>query len=695
MKNRYYKSIAFALFLFIAPRLTGQAPLPALPGPFGGNITWLAAQQNNLFASLWPGGVYRTTDEGMHWTHMQLPGDEYGNTITVFADSQKVFAATWLGLYQSNDGGNNWLRRPLQYVTAVAALPTGYIAVRSGDTVSISDASGQNWTDVYVFTPATTGPNRNGILVEGDTIYLGSNSRGIYKSYDGGHTWVARNNGFVPGTTTSFFKNGNRIYVSSNTGIYYTDDRGATWILLSLDGLSGCLNVQSVYCYHDSVFSNAGTSPVVYDSTLLRWLPSASTTILSTCYQQVNGHLFCGSMTGVHIMKNGFNDWQQRTDGLTGTSSWSVLVNGPKLLVTEFAGIYQSPDSGQNWVTLSHRSDFAYYSSPVAYLGDTIVALGGGGSGYNLYYTTDTFTTSNNITNPALMQVANGYYLKSSHRFLVSTVDTPSAQNTTTLYYSDNWGGSWHKSTGLPAAAPPTFMEAGPDLYAVYSYPAPLDLYRSADKGATWSRVNNYNHTDFLTGWAYLDTAFYLTFAYEGLFWTKNGGNTWDSLPPVNYQDFIASMAAVNGELYGASFSALYKLDRTALVWNKVAISPSPSLVLGNLTPQGNRLLITTGGGPVCYYDVPALATSVPTVLQFLNVTLYPNPSANEPVQLSTDSEMEGSNLEVYDAAGKLVYQSVITGTHTTIPVTGFSAGTYLAKIAGGSKQLTKKFVVK
>src|ERR1043165_6462183 len=228
MKKLTYLSIAFA-FLFITTLLVAQPPVNPLNGPYGGNVTSLVVQGNTMFAGMWPGGVYRSTDEGLHWQHMDMLDASYGNVVTMFADNQNVFAATWEGLFQSSDAGNTWHKRAPKYCTAVAALSSGYIAIASGDTVMVSDATGQTWTKVHVFTPATMGPNRTGIFTEGDTVYLGSKDRGIYKSYDGGHTWVARNNGFVPGSTTSFIKKNNRMYVSSNTGIYFSDDRGAGW----------------------------------------------------------------------------------------------------------------------------------------------------------------------------------------------------------------------------------------------------------------------------------------------------------------------------------------------------------------------------------------------------------------------------------------------------------------------------------
>src|SRR5205085_436638 len=58
-------------------------------------------------------GVYKTADGGATW--MQLPKPVGGNpfdyinrVIVSPNDSQRVYVATWTGIYLSPDGGNTW-----------------------------------------------------------------------------------------------------------------------------------------------------------------------------------------------------------------------------------------------------------------------------------------------------------------------------------------------------------------------------------------------------------------------------------------------------------------------------------------------------------------------------------------------------------------------------------------------------------
>jgi photosystem II stability/assembly factor-like uncharacterized protein len=177
---------------------------------------------NILFASLWearrtpwtlssggPGsGVYRSTDGGTTWKHLEehgLPKGPYGRIgIAVAANSERVYAIIEAkeggGLYRSDDGGDTWdlvngshsLVQRAWYYMHVIADP------QDANTVYVAD--------VEFFRSTDGGRNFNKIKVpHGDNHGLwidpkntkrmiASDDGGVTVSIDGGNSWTREDN---------------------------------------------------------------------------------------------------------------------------------------------------------------------------------------------------------------------------------------------------------------------------------------------------------------------------------------------------------------------------------------------------------------------------------------------------------------------------------------------------------------------
>jgi photosystem II stability/assembly factor-like uncharacterized protein len=109
--------------------------------------------------------VYKTSDGGGHWyrttfDHSGWWKGRFSHTWAMAegADS-RLYAATWNGIYRSDDGGETWLVRP------------------------------QGLGNVIVYDIALDPRNPS-------TVYLGLGDVGPWKSTDGGHTWRQIKNGY-------------------------------------------------------------------------------------------------------------------------------------------------------------------------------------------------------------------------------------------------------------------------------------------------------------------------------------------------------------------------------------------------------------------------------------------------------------------------------------------------------------------
>jgi len=137
------------------------------PSPFSDKTAYAAANTHRLgkYAPL----IFKTNDEGMHWTKITngLPEDEFVNVVrTDTKQKGLLFAGTNKSVYVSFDDGSNWhslsLNFPTTDVTDLLVHGNDLIASTQGRAIWILDdleplreiAKGINTNDNYLFKPA-------------------------------------------------------------------------------------------------------------------------------------------------------------------------------------------------------------------------------------------------------------------------------------------------------------------------------------------------------------------------------------------------------------------------------------------------------------------------------------------------------------------------------------------------------------
>ncbi len=193
--------------------------------PSNPEIVWVGTgEANNRQSSSWGNGVYKSIDGGKTWTNMGLKDSHHIGRIVIHPtnpDIVYVAAAGHLwgankerGLYKTTDGGKTWIN------TKFIDEDTGFI-----DVAMDPEAPDTLYAAAYQRRRTPFGFNGGG---------PGS---GLYKTTDGGASWMRVGGGLPEGDAGRigidiYRKDPKIVYVTyehAQGGVFRSEDKGATW----------------------------------------------------------------------------------------------------------------------------------------------------------------------------------------------------------------------------------------------------------------------------------------------------------------------------------------------------------------------------------------------------------------------------------------------------------------------------------
>jgi len=299
-----------------------------------------------LYALIWDGGtgLAASSDCGSTWTRLgqgTVARYSYDLAIDPTVPTNLYLGMTGYGVYKSTNRGTNW-----------ASADHGLYNTRVNTLVS---------------DPAAP-----------STFYVGtSNGGGIFKSLDGGATWVAINGGLP--VSTNLYPSILKIAVdpltpgtlyagTDGSGIYKSIDSGSSWTPIdsglpasvSQAGLNG---PSSPFLPHpvpyDAPFFEAA-SPASTQAPVAPLLKSGSIPAL-VVDPLTPGIIYAGSWAGVLKSENGWTSWTGI--GLTGQPIFSLAIDPftPEILYAgTTTGVYKTVDGGETWDAVGLAADLVY-----------------------------------------------------------------------------------------------------------------------------------------------------------------------------------------------------------------------------------------------------------------------------------------------------------------------------------------------
>ncbi|MCA9583235.1 MAG: hypothetical protein KC416_15655, partial [Myxococcales bacterium] len=270
-------------------------------------------------------GGYGTADGGETWRFVRGLGTLEVRTMAVSrASPAEAWLATW--------GAGTWKLDPTSSVWD--RIPTGDLPLDKVSGLGIAGADENlvfagNWrsSDGSKFTMTTLPTTVFGVSFDGtdaNKIVAATQTGGVYRSGDGGGAWAPINGNLTPWATAQgnlidvravlhLPKVTNGLLIGTNgKGIYRTTDGGTTWVQVAFDGLAVTCLAHSPTS--DASFACVGTKGVArsMDGGATWAMASAGLPSLGAAgiFVDTDGHLYVGASAGVFRSTDDGDFWQ-------------------------------------------------------------------------------------------------------------------------------------------------------------------------------------------------------------------------------------------------------------------------------------------------------------------------------------------------------------------------------------------------
>lgn len=195
--------------------------------------------ENNLYAGLSGGGVYRSRDNGITWVAVNN-GIQFGGAyiFSLTSRNDSIYAGGFGEVCFTNDQGENWsllnLNLPLNSYVYALIVKDNYLFAGVGQYNMDNDngvyrkqLNGSVWTKLIDGLPANI--SVNAFVKNNNTLFAGT-ATGVYKSSNNGNSWTSSNDGISPGINVKSLHviNGNLLAGTTN-GIFVSSDNGSNW----------------------------------------------------------------------------------------------------------------------------------------------------------------------------------------------------------------------------------------------------------------------------------------------------------------------------------------------------------------------------------------------------------------------------------------------------------------------------------
>jgi len=506
--------------------------------------------------------VVKSTDNGVTWTTASngLPSVSVNSFAIDPVTPERIYAASYSGIYKSVNGGDYWesiLSAPINEVfheIVIDQKDLQKLYVISNHSIYLTINGGGSWEAILTDSEYSL-LSINIDKTNADIIYA-TTSTGLLKSTDGGSSWTVIGSGIPYDIFVQFLEidqvNTNILYVGTSRGVYKSIDAGEFWFAIN-NGISNAGLVNTI-----EINTNNSSEIYIKSEDLI--------------YKTIDGGEY---WVNVYPEITKFT----RVNSITLTHAGNHDI----FLCTEI-GIYKSSDDGESWNVIYRDQTIQEYPviSLVVDHSDSNIIYAGTSHG-GLYKTIDGGNNWESKNSGMSYQVIDPYdpaYKPSTARIQSiathpSSISTLYAVADNKVFKSIDGGESW-SSIIIPSPWT-SFSEVAVDpsnaQHVYVAYPYKGGIHRSIDGGSTWSvwaGAKPSPHT--ITFDPINSQAIY--FAYNPVDGDIIYGFPNDlEFDPCLYRNKINSIVIDydnNNTAYVATGAGIYKTVDSGMSWNKV-----------------------------------------------------------------------------------------------------------------------------
>jgi hypothetical protein len=190
----------------------------------------------------------------------------------------------------------------------------------------------------------------------GGLVFAGTDN-GIYRSTNGGTSWVAVDSG-LPALTLvhSMAVNGTNVFAGTHSrGVFLSSDSGARWVAVNT-GLPAATSVYSLAANDGKVIAGTYAAGVYGSINGTTWtaanagLPASALTNYVFCLAMCGTNLFAGIGHNIFSSADAGVSWTGAGSALIFSDVYCLAASGPNLFAGTYSdGVFLSKDNGATW----------------------------------------------------------------------------------------------------------------------------------------------------------------------------------------------------------------------------------------------------------------------------------------------------------------------------------------------------------